>query len=47
MHDVAWHPNGETFIIIVGYMPAKPVLYTVRGDPIFSFGSMHRNTIRY
>lgn len=28
-------------------MPAKPVLYTVKAEPIFSFGSVHRNTIRF
>lgn len=28
-------------------MPAKPVLYTLRCEPVFSFGTAHRNTIRF
>ncbi|KAL4471958.1 hypothetical protein ABPG72_018460 [Tetrahymena utriculariae] len=47
VHDVDWHPNGEQFIAIVGYMPAKPILYNLRCEPLFSFGTMHRNTIRF
>ncbi|EGR33544.1 hypothetical protein IMG5_049810 [Ichthyophthirius multifiliis] len=46
-HDFAWNPNSEDFMIISGYMPAKPVLYTSKCEPIFQFGNTHRNTIRY
>lgn len=34
-HDFAWNPNSEDFMIISGYMPAKPVLYTSKCEPIF------------
>lgn len=47
IHDVAWNPNGQNFIVISGYMPAGSVLFDSQCVPKFEFGKHHRNTIKY
>jgi translation initiation factor 2A len=47
VHDVAWNPNSEEFIVISGFMPAASVLFDKACTPIFEFGKHHRNTIRW
>mmetsp|Transcript_10673 Transcript_10673/g.12873 ORF Transcript_10673/g.12873 Transcript_10673/m.12873 type:complete len:591 (+) Transcript_10673:20-1792(+) len=45
--DVAWSPKGKEFVAIAGSMPALAVLFNLKGDPVFQFGEVHRNTIRW
>jgi len=46
IHDVAWTPNGEQFIVISGTQPATATLYDKDANPLFEFGKRFRNTIR-
>lgn len=47
VHDVAWSPDSEDFIVISGIQPAVCTLYTKNCIPTFEFGKIHANTIRY
>lgn len=47
IHDAAWSPNGREFGVVYGYMPAKATIFNLRGAVVHSFGSLHRNTIRF
>ncbi len=46
IQDVAWVPNGVTFIVISGVQPATATLYDKDCNPLFEFGKRYRNTIR-
>jgi len=46
IHDVAWIPTGEQFIVISGTQPATATLYDKHCQPLFEFGKRYRNTIR-
>ncbi len=45
--DVAWSPDSADFIVISGKQPAVCTLYNNNCIPIFEFGRIHANTIRY
>ncbi len=47
IHDVAWSPDSQNFIVISGFMPATSVIYNKDCKPFYEFGKHHRNTIRY
>lgn len=47
IHDVKWAPNGERFIVAAGNMPSQTTLYNTKAEPVFEFGSAHRNTISW
>lgn len=47
VHDVAWSPDSEDFIVISGKQPAVCTIYSKNCVPTFEFGRMHVNTIRY
>lgn len=47
VHDVAWSPTGNEFIVIYGNMPSRATMFNDRCDPIFDFGSGARNTISF
>ena len=39
IHDVQWAPNGEHFIVVHGFMPAKTTLFNEKCKPAYDFGS--------
>lgn len=43
VYDVAWAPNGEYFVVIHGFMPAKAILFDYKCKPIFDFGTLPVN----
>ncbi len=47
IHDVKWAPSGERFVVAAGNMPSQTTLYNTKAEPIFEFGSAHRNTISW
>ena len=47
IHDVKWAPNGEHFVAIHGFMPAKTTLFDKKCKPIYDFGSGPRNTVEW
>jgi len=47
VHDVQWAPNGERFVVAAGTMPCHCTLHNKSGEPLFQFGSAHRNTISW
>ncbi len=46
IHDLAWTPSGEQFILISGMQPSVATLYDKNSNPVFEFGKRYRNTIR-
>jgi uncharacterized protein with WD repeat len=46
IHDLAWTPSGEQFIVISGMQPSVATLYDINCNPIFEFGKRYRNTVR-
>jgi translation initiation factor 2A len=47
IHDVKWAPNGQHFVAIHGFMPAKATLFDCKCKPIYDFGSGPRNTVEW
>jgi translation initiation factor 2A len=46
VHAAMWSPQeSDKFIICAGNMPCQSTMHNERGEPIFQFGSAHRNTI--
>ncbi len=46
VHDVQWGGGTQRrFAVCAGTMPSHTVLYSFRGEPIFQFGELHRNTL--
>ena len=39
IHDLQWAPNGEHFIVVHGFMPAKTTLFNEKCKPVYDFGS--------
>ena len=46
VHDVAWNPTENEFIIIAGFMPASSHFYNQNGNKKKEIATHHRNTIR-
>ncbi|XP_031825611.1 eukaryotic translation initiation factor 2A [Nomia melanderi] len=47
IHAVQWSPKKNEFCVIYGFMPAKATLFNLKCEPIFEFGTLHRNSIYY
>ncbi|CAL7949818.1 unnamed protein product [Xylocopa violacea] len=47
IHAVQWSPKNNEFCVVYGFMPAKATLFNLKCEPIFEFGSLHRNSIYY
>ncbi|XP_014223236.1 eukaryotic translation initiation factor 2A [Trichogramma pretiosum] len=47
IHAVQWSPKSTEFIVIYGSMPSKATLFNLKCEPIFEFGTKHRNAILY
>ena len=45
VHDFAWDHTGKNFIVISGFMPAEPVLYSENLEALFEFGKQHKNNV--
>ena len=47
VHDVQWHPSGEYFITVAGFMPAKSTLFTDACKAHYDLGSGPHNIARW
>ena len=47
MHDVQWHPSGEFFVTVAGFMPAKTTLFTDACKAHYDLGSGPHNIARW
>lgn len=47
VHDVAWNPNSSEFVLLSGFMPATCTLYNADCSPVFDYGKLYANTIRW
>lgn len=47
IYDVKWAPNGERFVIAAGNMPSQCTMYNIKGEPIYEYGTAHRNTVSW
>ena len=47
IHDVKWSPVDDNFVVAAGTMPSQCSLYNSKAEPIYEFGSAHRNTISW
>ncbi|XP_011505945.1 PREDICTED: eukaryotic translation initiation factor 2A [Ceratosolen solmsi marchali] len=47
IHAVQWSPKQTEFIVIYGLMPSKATIYNLQCEPVFEFGTKHRNAIYY
>ncbi|CAD7701889.1 unnamed protein product [Ostreobium quekettii] len=47
IHDVQWSPRGDYFVVIAGFMPAKPILFNSQCKPIYDLGSGPYNFARW
>ncbi|XP_076659679.1 eukaryotic translation initiation factor 2A [Halictus rubicundus] len=47
IHALQWSPKKNEFCVIYGFMPAQATLFNIKCEPIFEFGTLHRNSIYY
>ncbi|XP_064394143.1 eukaryotic translation initiation factor 2A-like [Halichondria panicea] len=47
IYDVDWNPNSEEFCVVYGFMPAKATIFNCKCDPVYDFGTGHRNMAKY
>ncbi|XP_017891811.1 eukaryotic translation initiation factor 2A [Ceratina calcarata] len=47
IHAVQWSPKNNEFCVVYGFMPSKATLFNLKCEPIFEFGTLHRNSIYY
>jgi len=47
VHDSTWHPDGEQFVVIYGFMPPNSTVLDLKCDPVADFGAAHRNMCKY
>lgn len=45
LHDFEWDRKGEHYLVISGFMPAEPVLFTKDNVVAFEFGKQHKNEV--
>ncbi|KAG5675371.1 hypothetical protein PVAND_005280 [Polypedilum vanderplanki] len=45
IHNVAWSPKSNQFIVVYGYEPANASLFNMKCDIVFDFGTGIRNCI--
>jgi translation initiation factor 2A len=43
VHDFEWDRKGEHYLVISGFMPAEPVLFSKNNEVVFEFGKQHKN----
>jgi len=47
IHDIQWAPSGRNFVVIYGFVPGKATLFGDGCRPMFEFGAVAHNTIRW
>lgn len=47
VHDVAWGPRGDEYVVSYGYMPSKLTLFNLKCEPAFIFPVESKNCVRY
>lgn len=47
IHDIAWSPNSQEFVVVYGNMPAKAALFDSRANKVFDFGASAKNMVRF
>ena len=47
IHDAQWSPDGDFFVVVAGFMPAKTVLFDAKCKPVFDLGTGPYNIIRW
>jgi uncharacterized protein with WD repeat len=48
VHEAAWSPNSEEFVVVYGFMPAKATIYTAsKCEPKYQLGAGPHNTVRW
>jgi len=47
IYSVEWAPNGNLFVAVYGFMPAKATMYSINAEPVFDFGTGPRNTVMF
>jgi translation initiation factor 2A len=47
IHDFAWSPRSDEFIVLYGYMPAKAMLFDLKCNSIFEFPVGSKNHVRW
>lgn len=47
IHDFAWSPRSDEFIVLYGYVPAKAMLFDLKCKEIFEFPVGSKNHIRW
>jgi len=47
IHAISWAPDCKSFVVISGMMPARTIFYNEKGDPDFTIGKQHRNSLFY
>jgi len=45
VHDFSWNKKGNQFLVISGFMPAEPVLFSDQNQVLHEFGKQHKNHI--
>lgn len=43
IYSIEWEPAGNQFVVVYGFMPAKATMYSLKGEPVFDFGTGPRN----
>lgn len=48
VHEAAWSPNSEEFVVVYGFMPAKATIYNAsKCEPKYQLGAGPHNTVRW
>lgn len=47
IHDVAWSPRSDEFVVLYGYMPAKAMLFDNKCNGTFEFPVGSKNHVRW
>lgn len=47
IHDVAWSPASNEFVVLYGYMPSKAMLFDLRCEAVYEFPVGSKNHIRW
>eukprot|EP00878_Enallax_costatus_P018803 GHUV01019817.1.p1 GENE.GHUV01019817.1~~GHUV01019817.1.p1 ORF type:complete len:612 (+),score=207.58 GHUV01019817.1:53-1888(+) len=47
VHDVQWSPDGEYFVVIAGFMPAKVILHDNKCKAVYDLGAGPYSTARW
>jgi uncharacterized protein with WD repeat len=48
VHEAAWSPSNEEFIVVYGFMPAKATIFSAsKCEPKYQLGAGPHNTVRW